>query len=192
MVGAPLDTAWRYGGPRTLTRAPAAHMRLRAFTGPASGPTVCRRVRSRGHNASGRESTLALTADGNSPACKGTSDASHRRHQAKSRLARDFRSRPLLPRSQGSRLSELAVNPLMNPVGGHAHETRFRFTHRDGVADLETPFPEARLDQQQGKFNALAVHDFRENNATLASSSASSFSRILCSASVWGSARRFL
>ena len=94
--------------------------------------------------------------------------------------------------SQGARLSKLAVNPLMNPVGGHAQEACLRFTHQDGIADLETPFPQARLDQQQGEFNALAVHDFRETDASFASSSASSFSRILCSASVWGSARRFL
>jgi hypothetical protein len=50
----------------------------------------------------------------------------------------------------------------MNPAGGHAHETGFRFTHQDGVADLETPFPQTRPDQQQSKFNALAVHDIRD------------------------------
>jgi hypothetical protein len=46
------------------------------------------------------------------------------------------------------------------------------------------PFPQAGLDQQQGKFYALAIHDFRETDACFASSSARSFSRTLCSASV--------
>jgi len=31
------------------------------------------------------------------------------------------------------------------------------------LADLETPLPQARLNQQKGKFNALAVHDFGGN-----------------------------
>jgi len=60
---------WRAAPP---THAPAAHMRTRAFSGPASGRTVCRRVRQRKHNVCGRESMWALTAAGSSLACRGS------------------------------------------------------------------------------------------------------------------------
>jgi hypothetical protein len=48
---------------------------------------------------------------------------------------------------------------------------------------LESPLPQARFNQQKGKFNALAVHDFGGKCASFATSSASSFTRTFRSAS---------
>jgi hypothetical protein len=92
-------------------------------------------------------------------------------------------SKPLA-RSQRTRPAKLAVNPRIHSVGGHAHEVRFGLTSRNGFTDLKAPSPHARFNQQQGKFNAFAVHDFGEDGASLASSSARSSRMILRSASV--------
>jgi hypothetical protein len=52
------------------------------------------------------------------------------------------------------RLLELAVNPLFNSVGGQTHELRFGPASRDGLANLETPFPQARLNLREGEIDA--------------------------------------
>ena len=57
-------------------------------------------------------------------------------------------------------LLELTVNPLLNSVGGQPHNLRVGFARRLAFADLESPYPQIRLNLHKGKFNALAVHDF--------------------------------
>jgi hypothetical protein len=55
-------------------------------------------------------------------------------------------------------LGKLKVNPLLSTVGGPAQEMRLGLTGRHGFADLELPFPQARLDLKKGEFDAFAVH----------------------------------
>jgi hypothetical protein len=50
------------------------------------------------------------------------------------------------------------VNLLLNPVGGHAHETRLSSAGLDGFADLESPFPPLLIKLTKSKLNAFAVH----------------------------------
>src|SRR5712672_2701348 len=68
--------------------------------------------------------------------------------------------RPLLdfPRSQVAWLFKLTVNPLLNSAGRHAHEIRLRLAVRNGIADLELPFPQPRLYLGKAEFNTPAVH----------------------------------
>jgi hypothetical protein len=68
--------------------------------------------------------------------------------------------RPLFdfPRSQVTWLSKLTVNPLLNSAGRHAHEIRLRLADRNGIADLELPFPQAGLYLGKAEFNTPAVH----------------------------------
>jgi len=68
--------------------------------------------------------------------------------------------RPLLdfPRSQVVWLFKLTVNPLLNSAGRHAHEIRLRLADRNGIADLELPFPQPRLYLGKAEFNTPAVH----------------------------------
>jgi hypothetical protein len=61
-------------------------------------------------------------------------------------------------RSQVARLSKLTVNPLLNSAGRHAHEIRLRLADRNGIADLELPFPQPRLYLGKAEFNTPAVH----------------------------------
>ena len=70
---------------------------------------------------------------------------------------------------------EFTVDLLLNSAGRHAHEARLGLAGPDGVADLEAPLPQARLDLHQGKFDAPAVHHFRPRYGCFASSSASNF-----------------
>jgi hypothetical protein len=53
---------------------------------------------------------------------------------------------------------QLTVNPLLNSAGRHAHEIRLRLADRNGIADLELPFPQPRLYLGKAEFNTPAVH----------------------------------
>src|SRR6267142_6621382 len=67
---------------------------------------------------------------------------------------------PLLefPRRQVAWLSKLTVNPLLDSAGRHTHEIRLRLADRNGIADLEFPFPQPRLYLGKAEFNTPAVH----------------------------------
>jgi hypothetical protein len=86
---------------------------------------------------------------------------------------------------------EFAVDPLLNPAHGQTHELGFGATAEDGFADLEAPFPQARLSLHQAEFDAPTLHDPRAEGKSLASCSASSFKMMLRAASSWVSARHF-
>jgi len=58
--------------------------------------------------------------------------------------------------SQVAWLSKLTVNPLLNSAGRHAHEIRLRLADRNGIADLEFPFPQPRLYLGKAEFNTPA------------------------------------
>jgi hypothetical protein len=94
---------------------------------------------------------------------------------------------------QVARLSQLSINPLLNPMGSEAHETSLGLAGGDSLSDLETPLPQARFDLHEGKINALAVHDLALGEAaSFACSSASSFESTLRPDSLHASARRSL
>jgi hypothetical protein len=59
---------------------------------------------------------------------------------------------------QAARLSKLKVDPLLSPVGCDTHKSQPRLPGRDGMSDLELPFPQIRFDLLQAEFNALAIH----------------------------------
>jgi hypothetical protein len=46
----------------------------------------------------------------------------------------------------------------LNSAGRHAHEIRLRLADRNGIADLEFPFPQPRLYLGKAEFNTPAVH----------------------------------
>jgi hypothetical protein len=96
------------------------------------------------------------------------------------------------PLSHVALFPELAVNPLLNSVGGHAHEAGLGLASGGGFADLKTPFPQSRLNLHKGKFNAPAVHDFGRRRSSFAFSPASSFERTSRSASPWRRRVKFL
>jgi hypothetical protein len=96
------------------------------------------------------------------------------------------------PKSQIAWLSQLEVNPLLNPAGSQAHEVRIGPAGRDGFANLETPFPQARLNLREGEINAPVVHDLRDGDTLFASSSVSNFKITLRVVSSCASARRLL
>ena len=75
---------------------------------------------------------------------------------------------------QLTRFSQLAVNSLVSPVGGHSLEARAGSPGRDGIVDTELPSPQIRLDLHEGKFHAPAVYESGAGDATFASSSANS------------------
>lgn len=64
---------------------------------------------------------------------------------------------------------------MLNSAGSQAHELRFGSAGRDGFANLETPFPQARLNLREGEINAPMVHDLRDGDTLFASSSVSNF-----------------
>ncbi|WP_157195743.1 hypothetical protein [Bradyrhizobium sp. YR681] len=70
-------------------------------------------------------------------------------------------------------LSELAINPVFNPAGSQAHETRLSFAGRDRRTDLESPLPNARLDLHEREFDAPAVHRLGRDRNNFASSASS-------------------
>lgn len=43
-------------------------------------------------------------------------------------------------------------------MGSQTHQVRSRFPGRDGVPNLELPFPQAGFGLDEAEFNALAVH----------------------------------
>jgi hypothetical protein len=88
------------------------------------------------------------------------------------------------PGNEVARLFKLMVYLLLSPMGGHALEARSGFAGRDGLANLETPSPQTRLNQQKGKLDPLPYHDLADKGASLAFLSAKSFRIILRSASV--------
>jgi hypothetical protein len=69
-----------------------------------------------------------------------------------------FRHRAVHLLQKLARFSELAINPLLDSMSRQTHQIRMRFPGRDGVPDLELPFPQAGFDQDEAEFNALAVH----------------------------------
>jgi hypothetical protein len=46
----------------------------------------------------------------------------------------------------------------LNSAGRHAHEIRLRLADRNGIADLEFPFPQPGLYLGKAEFNTPAVH----------------------------------
>jgi hypothetical protein len=92
-----------------------------------------------------------------------------------------------------ARFLKLSINQLLNSVGSQTHEASFGLAGGDGFADLEAPFPRARLDLHKGEINALAVDDFaRGKDASLTYSFANNFESTLRPDSVHASARRVL
>jgi hypothetical protein len=92
-----------------------------------------------------------------------------------------------------ARLSKLSINPLLGSVGSQAHEMSLGLAGGDIFSDLEAPSPQAGFDLHKSEIDALAVHGFDlGKDASLASSSASSFKSTLRSDSLRASARRFL
>jgi len=77
-------------------------------------------------------------------------------HRKTAPLSRALESCPAT--SQVAWLSKLTVNPLLNSAGRHAHEIRLRLADRNGIADLEFPFPQPRLYLGKAEFNTPAVH----------------------------------
>src|SRR6267142_6302400 len=77
-------------------------------------------------------------------------------HRKTAPLSRALESCPAT--SQVAWLSKLTVNPLLNSAGRHAHEIRLRLADRNGIADLEFPFPQPRLHLGKAEFNTPAVH----------------------------------
>jgi hypothetical protein len=53
-------------------------------------------------------------------------------------------------------ITKRAVNLCLNSASGQAPEIGFGLSGRGCFPDLESPSPQARLDQQKGKFNAIA------------------------------------
>jgi hypothetical protein len=53
-------------------------------------------------------------------------------------------------------ITKRAVNLCLNSTSGQALEIGFGLSGRGCFPDLESPSPQARLDQQKGKFNAIA------------------------------------
>jgi hypothetical protein len=56
-------------------------------------------------------------------------------------------------------ITKRAVNPCLNSATGQAPEIGFGLSGRGCFPDLESPSPQARPDQQKGKFNAIAHRD---------------------------------
>ena len=82
------------------------------------------------------------------------------------------------PVIQLTRFSQLTVNSLVSPGGGHSLEACVGFPGRDGIADTELPSPQIGLDLHKGKLHAPAVHESGVGDATFASSSANNFMSI--------------
>jgi hypothetical protein len=53
-------------------------------------------------------------------------------------------------------LAERAVNPQFDPARGQAPEFGMGLAGGGGFADLESPLPQARLDQQNRKLDTFA------------------------------------
>jgi hypothetical protein len=56
-------------------------------------------------------------------------------------------------------ITKRAVNLCLNSASGQAPEIGFGLSGRGCFPDLESPSPQARPDQQKGKFNAIAHRD---------------------------------